>query len=93
MKIFIAVDAKDFNDSTDTTPWQEVQTRDLGWCVSWSDYPTALRQAIGCPGEELRRRGLASRRWVLDSYSWDKSAKRLVRFYDEVRALPLHPVP
>ena len=77
---------------TDTTPWQEVQTRDLGWCVSWSDYPTALRQAIGCPGEELRRRGLASRRWVLDSYSWDKSAKRLVRFYDEVRALPRHPV-
>ena len=77
---------------TDTTPWQEVQTRDLGWCVSWSDYPTALRQAIGCPGEELRRRGEASRRWVLDSYSWEKSAKRLVRFYDEVRALPRHPV-
>jgi glycosyltransferase involved in cell wall biosynthesis len=77
---------------TDTTPWQDVQTRDLGWCVSWSDYPTALRHAMGCPDEELRRRGEGSRRWVLDSYSWEKSAERLVRFYDEVRALPRHPV-
>ena len=77
---------------TDTTPWKDVQTRDLGWCVSWSNYPTALGQAIGCPGEELRRRGEASRRWVLDSYSWEKSAERLIRFYNEVRALLRHPI-
>lgn len=73
---------------TDTTPWREVQARDLGWCAPWTGYPAALRQALACPGENLQSRGEASRRWVLETYSWSKSAARLIAFYGELKGLP-----
>ncbi|MEY4689625.1 MAG: hypothetical protein RIR76_3648 [Verrucomicrobiota bacterium] len=72
---------------TDTTPWREVGAQNLGWCTSWSSYSAGLRQALGYPGNDLRQRGEASRQWVLASFSWEKSAAKLIAFYRELRGL------
>ena len=71
---------------TDTTPWREIQTRAVGWCVPWTDFGAALNQAVGMPAEQLRARGEAARAWVLDNFSWSKSAALLLDFYRGLRA-------
>jgi glycosyltransferase involved in cell wall biosynthesis len=71
---------------TDTTPWREIQTRVVGWCVPWTDFGAALNQAVGMPAEQLRARGEAARAWVLDNFSWSKSAALLLDFYRGLRA-------
>lgn len=66
---------------TDTTPWQAVRDRDLGWCVPWEDYGAALRAATAEPAERLRARGEAAQEWVLREFAWDRSARLLADFY------------
>jgi glycosyltransferase involved in cell wall biosynthesis len=72
---------------TDTTPWREAAARNLGWCISWSAYSATLRQALDCSGDQLRQQGEASRQWILESFSWEKSAAKLIAFYGELRGL------
>lgn len=66
---------------TDTTPWREISRRALGWCVPWSEYPQALRAATAESPRLLCDRGSRAREWVLQEFSWDISARRLVDFY------------
>ena len=69
---------------TDTTPWRSVNERGLGWCVPWSDYAAALQSAVSEGADCLRERGARARDWVLEDYSWDRSAARLAQFYAQL---------
>ena len=66
---------------TDTTPWRAVNQHGRGWCVSWPDYPAALAQALGEVPAQLAARGAAAKAWVVDEFSWRKSAETLRAFY------------
>jgi len=66
---------------TDTTPWQILETRGIGWCVPWNDFPEAMNDALAAGPGELRKRGAAAAEWVLATYSWETFASTLVEFY------------
>jgi glycosyltransferase involved in cell wall biosynthesis len=73
---------------TDTTPWREVNNREIGWCVPWAEYPDALRAAVQAPADVLRTKGEAARGWVRENFSWRRSAASLIAFCVELRRLP-----
>lgn len=66
---------------TDTTPWTELNRSQLGWCVPWADYASALRAATREPAAQLAQRGAAARSWVVREFSWASSARKLADFY------------
>ncbi len=70
---------------TDTTPWHTLQRENMGWCVPWTDYGTALRAALAEPAASLRGRGNRARDWILREFSWRKSAGELVDFYTRLK--------
>ncbi len=70
---------------TDTTPWTQLATQEAGWCVPWSDYAEALRQALGEAPETLTRRGDAGRLWMQRDFTWLRSGERLLEFYRHLR--------
>jgi glycosyltransferase involved in cell wall biosynthesis len=70
---------------TDGTPWAALNSLELGWCVPWANYPTALRAALAEPTDRLRERGARARTWVLAHYAWDRSAAILAEFYRSLR--------
>lgn len=72
---------------TDTTPWRTLQGSGFGWCVSWDEFAPALKASLSTPLELLQQQGTAARAWVLQKYSWEKSAQLLADFY---RQLPEH---
>ncbi|HVU23840.1 MAG TPA: glycosyltransferase [Opitutus sp.] len=71
---------------TDTTPWSGANPRGAGWCVPWEDYPEALRTALAEGPAALAARGARAREWVIDDFSWEKTARVLSGFYDRLRA-------
>jgi glycosyltransferase involved in cell wall biosynthesis len=66
---------------TDTTPWKELDRQESGWCVPWEDFGPALARVTTESLEALRARGVRARTWVLDQFSWDRSARLLGDFY------------
>jgi glycosyltransferase involved in cell wall biosynthesis len=70
---------------TDGTPWRELNTTGLGWCVPWPDYPAALAAATAESASALAARGAAASAWVLREYSWHGAAKRLSAFYPQLQ--------
>lgn len=70
---------------TNATPWHEANAAGAGWCVPWENYPAALAAALAEGPERLRARGAAARAWVLENYSWEKSAGLLAGFYRDLR--------
>jgi glycosyltransferase involved in cell wall biosynthesis len=70
---------------TDTTPWQQLNADEAGWCVSWANYPAALREALATDETELAARGARARARALADFSWNKSALILEAFYVELR--------
>ncbi len=72
---------------TDSTPWKEIARRNVGWCVPWSEYPSALKAATSEPTEHLRDRGRRAREWVLQEFSWDRSAQLLNGFYQQLQGV------
>lgn len=70
---------------TDTTPWREVNARNLGWCVPWKEFPAAVQAAVTEAPAPLQQRGVAARDWVLREFSWANSAAHLVEFYRQLK--------
>lgn len=66
---------------TDTTPWQELNRRQCGWCVQWAEYGSAISTATALSPSALRALGAQARPWVLREFSWDRSATVLGEFY------------
>jgi glycosyltransferase involved in cell wall biosynthesis len=71
--------------TTDTTPWQTLETTGSGRCVSWADYGPALASLLNEPPEALASRGNAGRAWARDEFSWEKTARVLAAFYENLR--------
>ena len=72
---------------TDTTPWTALQTEQLGWCVPWSDYGVTLQATTAEGPSSLRNRGSRARTWVLRDFSWQKSAEKIVAFYNNLSGM------
>ncbi|MDD3180135.1 MAG: glycosyltransferase [Opitutaceae bacterium] len=66
---------------TDTTPWRPLEAAGAGWCVPWTSYAVTLQTALATPPAELAAHGTHGRRWVIENYSWEKSALLLLNFY------------
>lgn len=71
---------------TDTTPWTEVNSRGVGWCVPWQSYGEVLSAALRESPTALAARGAAARTWVTEQFSWASSARKLAAFYRELLA-------
>lgn len=69
---------------TDTTPWTALNAEDRGWCVPWAQFNEALASALAEGTDRLQGRGARARGWVVNEYSWEKSARELVRFYRQL---------
>ena len=72
--------------TADETPWAALNTDGRGWCVPWPDFNRALQAALTEDPSRLAERGLRARSWVLQEYSWEKSAHALVDFYRQLQA-------
>ena len=70
---------------TDATPWRALNTENRGWCVPWTDFADAMANATAEDPAHLRDRGRRSRDWVLQEFSWDKSARTLAAFYQTLK--------
>ena len=66
---------------TDSTPWSRVNELGAGWCVPWGQFANALVAATSEGTDKLKERGRTGRRWVLEQFSWETSARRLIEFY------------
>jgi hypothetical protein len=73
---------------TDSTPWSGVNTHDAGWCVPWESFGASLATALAETPVQLAQRGTRAREWVLNDFSWDKSARTLLDFYASLRSKP-----
>jgi glycosyltransferase involved in cell wall biosynthesis len=73
---------------TDTTPWRAIARREIGWCVPWADFGDALAAATAEPADQRRARGDQARTWVVNEFSWDRSARQLGEFYATLRPGP-----
>jgi glycosyltransferase involved in cell wall biosynthesis len=71
---------------TDTTPWTALNRGQRGWCVPWTRFGEALAAATAEGPTALRERGRIAREWVLQEFSWDKSARELAAFYQQLRS-------
>jgi glycosyltransferase involved in cell wall biosynthesis len=70
---------------TDTTPWLSLNAAGHGWCVPWERFGETLRSALAEGPSALRQRGAGARAWVLAEYAWEKSARLLADFYQQLR--------
>jgi glycosyltransferase involved in cell wall biosynthesis len=70
---------------TDTTPWMALNTDDRGWCVPWADFHRTLMLAMAEGPSRLAERGQRARAWVLEEFSWEKSARKLTEFYQQLQ--------
>jgi glycosyltransferase involved in cell wall biosynthesis len=70
---------------TDTTPWQPLNDDARGWCVPWQDYGQTLQRAVEESRDAREHRGQRARAWVLTEFSWEKSARKLVEFYEQLK--------
>jgi glycosyltransferase involved in cell wall biosynthesis len=70
---------------SDSTPWSAVNADGRGWCVPWADFHRTLQVAMAESPARLSERGQRARTWVLQEFSWKKSAAQLVAFYGQLR--------
>lgn len=66
--------------TTTATPWQEVNTRGCGWCVSPAvpALAEALRDACGRSMQDLTRMGAIGSMWMREAFGWDSIAERFI---------------
>ncbi|HVU17590.1 MAG TPA: glycosyltransferase [Candidatus Didemnitutus sp.] len=71
--------------STDATPWASLNSHGAGWCVPWDDFESALQRALAEPPTSLRDMGRRGRALVAAEFSWDRNARLLLEFYQQLR--------
>ncbi|HRJ45738.1 MAG TPA: glycosyltransferase [Opitutaceae bacterium] len=70
--------------TTGDTPWQELEARQAGRCVSWPDFRSAMLALMRESPDELARRGAVGRIWMQREFSWAGAAAKLADFYGEL---------
>jgi glycosyltransferase involved in cell wall biosynthesis len=71
--------------TTDTTPWREIPQQHAGWCVPWENYGTTLAAALKTPAAELTDLGARGRTWAEQQFTWERSGRLLLDFYQRLR--------
>lgn len=69
--------------TTEATPWEALRERDCGWWVSRQQDPffAAMRDVLSTEREELSRRGMKGRQWMIDEFSWKQVANDMLAAY------------
>ena len=69
--------------TTTGTPWEELNTKGCGWCVSVGTLPLVdgLRKFLACSEKELSVMGQRGRKLVLDNYSSKSVANQILNMY------------
>ena len=70
---------------TDSTPWSRLRDDGTGWCVPWSEYPTALRNALALGADRLATLGRQAAATIARDFTWPANAARLLEFYRNLR--------
>ncbi|MCX7177145.1 MAG: glycosyltransferase [Proteobacteria bacterium] len=68
---------------TKAAPWKGLQTYGSGW---WVDFGVdalvvSLEEALSAPVDELARRGIAGREWMVRDFSWHELGKKMDQTY------------
>jgi len=71
--------------TTDTTPWQDINSRDAGWCVNYRDFDRTMGEAMQEAPALLQRRGGLGREWVKREFTWATVAQTVSDFYQTLR--------
>ncbi len=71
--------------TTDTTPWREMEQKHAGWCVAWEDFGPTLATALRTPVSELNTMGSHGHAWVGEYFTWERSGRLLLDFYQRLR--------
>jgi glycosyltransferase involved in cell wall biosynthesis len=71
--------------TTDTTPWQTLETIGAGRCVAWREYARALASLLTESATDLTARGQRGYLWATNEFSWVKTARILTSFYNDLR--------
>lgn len=69
--------------TTTETPWTDLDTRNCGWCIppQQKKLEHALSHAMSRPPDNLREMGENGRRWMQQSYAWDRIAEMMQHTY------------
>ena len=69
--------------TTDRTPWNDLNIKKAGWCISLGVQPLidVLNEALSKDKVELYEMGTAGRNWMINDFSWDKIAKDMISVY------------
>lgn len=69
--------------TTNGTPWQELNTEKIGWCVDLSEknIETAIREALSLPAEELFAMGQKGSKHINDNYLYTSVAQKNIGLY------------
>ena len=71
--------------TTDSTPWRELSQQHAGWCVPWENFAPTLTSALKTPATELGAMGNRGRVWAEKQFTWERSGKLLIDFYQRLR--------
>jgi glycosyltransferase involved in cell wall biosynthesis len=69
---------------TDGTPWERLADVGSGSCVSWERFGSTLGETLALGPGALAAAGERGRRWIARDFSWERTAARLRKFYDEL---------
>lgn len=69
--------------TTNGTPWQELNTKEAGWCIAVGVEPLidVLNEALSKDKDELYKMGTIGRNWMINDFSWDNIAKDMIAVY------------
>ncbi len=69
--------------TTTGTPWQDLDEREIGWCVSPNvgGIEIALRKALAQSSKNLVRMGDRARSWMQQDFSWPDIARSMEAIY------------
>jgi glycosyltransferase involved in cell wall biosynthesis len=71
--------------TTDATPWRALPQRNAGWCIPWAQFPATLAAALTKPISELAVMGTSGRVWATQEFTWERSGRLLLDFYQRLR--------
>ena len=72
--------------TTDNTPWEVLNEKDLGWCIPLSveSLGRTLCEAMGLGVERLSEKGRRAGRWVRESFDYRRIAGQTKELYEGV---------
>lgn len=84
--------------TTQGTPWQEIETRGGGrWVpVDSRAIEEAIKSILSLPGEDRKRMGARGRTFILENYTWEIIARKMITVYQAIldgKEIPLNPDP